>query len=345
MKFGYGLISCQAHADDGHSEAERYQDALELAVEAENLGYDSVWVTEHHFVDDGYLPSVLPMCAAIAARTSRIEIGTGVALAPLYEPLRLAEDSATVDVISNGRFILGLGQGWRPEEFEALHVPLTNRHRVLEDTITVLRQAWSDGVVTGAELLRYPGVSVRPKPAQPGGIPIWIGATAKPAVRRAGRIADGFISSGSFEEAFTPEYFRRQMTWIREGLEDANRPAGGFTVSMFLPTLVSKRNNAWEQLAEHMHYTYWKYADMAGARGRTDPPDRAPPLSPQQADALRASALAGTPDEVVKQLMKFQEAAGVEFHYIARLYWPSMDQDLQRKAMRVFANEVITQLR
>ncbi len=345
MKVGYGLISCQAHADDRRSEAERYQDAIELAVEAEVLGYDSVWVSEHHFVDDGYLPSVLPMCAAIAARTNRIEIGTGVALAPLYEPLRLAEDSATVDLISNGRLILGLGQGWRPEEFAALHVPLNNLHSVLEDTVTVLRQAWSDGVVTGGDVLSYPGVAVRPKPARPGGIPIWIGATAKPAVRRAGRIADGFISSGSFDEAFTPEYFRRQMAWIRDGLEQEGRPPGSFTASMFLPTFVSKQQDAWEQLAEHMHYTYWKYRDIAGARGRVDPPVKAPPLSPQRAESLRASALAGTPDDVAEKLRKYQDAAGIEFHYIARLYWPGMNRDLQRETMQVFAAEVIPQLR
>ena len=344
MKFGYGLISCQAHADDRRSEVERYRDAIELAVEAETLGFDSVWVSEHHFVDDGYLPSVLPMCAAIAARTSLIEIGTAVALAPLYEPLRLAEDSATVDLISNGRFILGLGQGWRPEEFEALHVPLSKRPRVLEDTVTILRQAWSGGVVTGGDALRYPGVSVRPKPARPGGLPIWIGATAKPAVRRAGRIADGFISSGSLDEAFTPEYFRRQMTWIQDGLQDTGRPPGSFTTSMFLPTFVSKRQNAWEQLAEHMHYTYWKYADIAHARGRIAPPDKAPPPSPQRTEALRASSLAGTPDEVVEKLGKYQEAAGIEFHYIARLYWPGMNQDIQREAMQVFAAEVIPKL-
>lgn len=345
MRFGYGLISCQTYAGDRRSEADRYQEAIELAVEAEALGYDSVWVSEHHFVDDGYLPSVLPMCAAIAARTYRIEIGTAVALAPLYEPLRLAEDSATVDLISNGRFILGLGQGWRPEEFEALHVSLRNRHRVLEDTVTVLRQAWSGSLVTGGNVLSYPGVSVRPKPARSGGIPIWIGATAKPAVRRAGRIADGFISSGSFDEAFTPGYFRKQMSWIRDGLEEVACAPGSFTASMFLPTFVTKQQNAWEQLAEHMHYTYRKYADMAHARRRTGPPQKAPPFSPQQAASLRASALAGTPDDVVAKLRQYREAAGIEFHFIARLYWPGMNRDKQREATQVFAAEVIPQLR
>ncbi|MDQ3866631.1 MAG: LLM class flavin-dependent oxidoreductase [Actinomycetota bacterium] len=339
MEVGFGLITCQRYPGDGRSDADLYREALELAQEAERLGLDSVWLSEHHFVDDAYMPSLLPVAAAIAARTERVRIGTGLLLAPLYEPVRLAEDAATVDLLSGGRLVLGLGQGWRKEEFEALRVPLRGRHRRLEDTVATLRQAWAGQLVIGGETVSYPDVAVMPLP-EDGGPPIWIGALAEPAARRAGRLADGFMAT-----EVTPESFRVQVGWVREELERAGRDSAGFAFALHLPTFAWDGDDAWERVAPYHHYVEWKYGDMAEARGRRPPPAEPPPPSADEEAALRASILLGRPEEVAEQIRAFDEGAGGGVEFVARLYWPGMDPVVQREALAVFAERVVPLLR
>jgi len=340
MKIGLGSITCQRYPGDSRTDADLYADALALAEEAERLGFDSIWCSEHHFFDDSYLPSLLVLCAALAARTSRIAIGTDVLLSPLHETVRLAEDAAVVDLLSGGRLILGIGQGWRGEEFDGLGVPLTGRHRLFEEQVAVLRQAWSDEVVTGGELLPYPGMPVTPKPHQAGGPPIWIGAGAEPAVRRAGRIADGFMATWC-----TPESFARQVGWVREELDAAGRDPRELQLSIVVPVLAWEDPGVWERAREHLWYYAWKYEDLADARGRTGPPPLPPPLPPEREAELRRFCVLGTPDEVAEHLRAYDEAAGGAVHLIAELVWPGLDPGLRAEAIALLAERVLPQLR
>src|SRR6056297_3040083 len=123
MHLGTGLFTCQERPDDDRTTTEIYDEMLDLAGVAEEAGLDSVWVSEHHFQPDDYLSGVTPSLGALAAVTDSIEIGPCIALAPLYDSVRLAEDVATIDQLADGRATLGLAIGSNPREFEEFGVP------------------------------------------------------------------------------------------------------------------------------------------------------------------------------------------------------------------------------
>ena len=332
---GFGLITCQRAPGETRTDAELYADALDLAVEAETLGFGSVWTSEHHFVDDGYLPSLLPLCAAIAARTERVEIGTALLLAPLYEPLRLAEDVAVTELIANGRFVLGVGLGWRGEEFDAFGISLGERVRRLEDAVTTCKTAWSGGPVTGRDgAVVYP----TPLPSGQGGPPVWIGGMSEPAAKRAGRIADGFMAT-----EVTPAALAEQVRWVREAAADAGRDPEAMTFAVQPPTYVHDGDEeaGWREVLPAHRYAAWKYEDMDMARSRPAGSPSPPPLSEQEEATLRDQIVFGDPAEVAATIRSFAEAAGGDLHYIARLYWPGLAPERQRELLRRFAELVL----
>jgi alkanesulfonate monooxygenase SsuD/methylene tetrahydromethanopterin reductase-like flavin-dependent oxidoreductase (luciferase family) len=126
-----------------HDQESTAPDENYAKLKAEELGYDTIWLTEHHFVEDGYSPAMMPLGAAIATRTKKIRIGTFVLLMPLHHPLHVAEQAATLDVLSNGRFDLGLGQGYRPQEFEGFNISRAERASRLREGVEIIRRVLS----------------------------------------------------------------------------------------------------------------------------------------------------------------------------------------------------------
>lgn len=164
-----------------------YRAALDMCAWADDIGFNAATLGEHHASEDGYLPSPVPLCAAIAARTQRITLRPNVLLAPLYEPVKLAEDLAVVQILSGGRLQVVIGAGYRPAEFEMFGTRREDRKAGYLTAFEVLRRAWQEDVFE----FRGRRVSVTPKPET---LPPLLLGGAHPAVaRRAARIADGFF--------------------------------------------------------------------------------------------------------------------------------------------------------
>jgi alkanesulfonate monooxygenase SsuD/methylene tetrahydromethanopterin reductase-like flavin-dependent oxidoreductase (luciferase family) len=338
LSFGLGMISAQHAPADRRTDTEIYAGILDLCAAAEDLGLDAVWLSEHHFVDDGYMPSLLPAAAAIAARTARIAIGTGVLIAPFYDPLRLAEDAATVDLIAAGRLVLGLGAGYRDEEFNGFGRAQDGLGAVLDQAIEILRAGWSDGTVPG----RAPGVApvtVTPKPHRAGGPPIWLGARSRAGIRRTARAADGLLAA-----RVSPDEFAQQVALLDSAASAAGRDLASLSVAVHCPVFAwTTAQEAWHLVEPHLHYSEWKYGDMVGAPyGTRTARAGQPPLTETARARIRAGALVGTPDSVAEGIAAYAAAAGDHpFHFIARLYWPGMDASLMREALTVHAEQVI----
>ncbi len=186
-----------------------YADRLEQIARAEALGFRSCWLTEHHFCEDGYTPSPLVLAASIAARTDRMRIGTNLMLLPLHDPVRVAEDAATLSLVSGGRFDLGVGIGYRQLEFDHFQRKLSHRPSLVEEGIEILRRCWS-GEPVNFSGKRYNVGDLRVTPPPQTAPKIYLGGMVEPAIQRAARVADGFLSTGGigldiYNEALTQQ--------------------------------------------------------------------------------------------------------------------------------------------
>ena len=193
-----------------------YSEILDQIAWGENNGFDDVWLSEHHFIEDGYLPSILPAAAAIAARANRIRIASGVLLMPFHNPIRLAEDIATVDVISGGRFELGVGIGFKPEEFSGFGVSSKERGARTDQSLDIIRRALAGETITfKSDFFDFQNVRVTPESIQKPHPPIWLGGFTPAALRRAVRFGDGFTVPGASRDVYD--------RYVVE-LKKANRP-------------------------------------------------------------------------------------------------------------------------
>ena len=304
-----------------------YEETLEQCEAAEALGYDSVWPSEHHGVDDGYCPGVLPLCAAIAMRTKSITIGTRLMLLPLHHPVQLAEDAAVVDILSKGRFILGVAIGYRESEFPMMGVNRKNRPSLMEEGLEIIKRCWTEDEPFDYIGKRYKlrGVFVMPKPLQKPHPPIWIGGTSAVAIDRVARYGDGF-------HGWDVKEFVAAME--RHGRDPRSVPIAESRDIYVAET----EEQAWEEGKDHLHYVASLYREW-GEADRQDPA----PLPPLTYDELRRTTFIGNPEQIVG-LYKTRIERYPEFtHSILRVP-AGMEHKKVLRFMELFAREVMPAL-
>jgi alkanesulfonate monooxygenase SsuD/methylene tetrahydromethanopterin reductase-like flavin-dependent oxidoreductase (luciferase family) len=309
-----------------------YAECLEEIEEGESLGFTGVWLSEHHFVDDGYLPSPLVVAAAVAARTSTMTIGTNILLLPMHHPLRVAEEAAAVDLLSGGRFVLGVGQGYVQHEFEALGFNRKNRPSLFEEGIEIIRQALTEGH-TGYEGKRWnlPDLPFEPRPN--GKLPIYAGAFVDPAIDRAARLADGFLASAG-GGAFGETYRKVRDALARHGREDEDFPY----VASGVAFVHEDAERAREIVAPAIAYQRTRYAEWGTDREKPRPE----PIQPE--DLPWERYLVGTPNEVTNGLIDlYQEAPYDHFCFWGRL--PGVTHEEALANARLFAERVAPKVR
>lgn len=239
MKFGLRYCNTGPYVDP--------ERAVELAQAAEEAGFESMWTVEHTVVPAGYgsaypyspsgkmaggddaipLPDPLIWMAYVAAATKRIKLGTAILILPQHNPVVVAKQVATLDHLSGGRILLGIGAGWLKEEFEALGVPFETRGRRTDEYIKVLRELWSAEKPTfQGEFVRFKDAYCRPQPVNKH-VPIIVGGHSEAAARRAGRLGDGFFPArGAPAELFD---------LARRSAEEAGRDPNALEMTASLP--------------------------------------------------------------------------------------------------------------
>ena len=309
MKLGVGDFSGQRPPGSLVDHERLYADLLEQASWIEQAGLDSMWVSEHHFAEDGYMPSVLPICAALLARTRRITVATDRLAASLYDPVRLAEDAIALDLLSGGRFVLGLSLCYRDEEFVGLGVDRAADEATLEATARALRDAFSGRPVRGSV--------ITPLPSTPGGPPLMMAADGERGAERAARLADMLMVDPTEPWPVAEEAV---------GRFDAARGDSRGEIVLFVYGGLSTagRERAWNEVADGFRYMRHNYDRWMG-RPETQvlPPEH-------------YRLLLGTPQDVAEQAREYANRFGDRVHLVLRCNYPGMAPDAVRRQLELW---------
>ncbi len=311
-----GTFGIAARNFTAYPEMPDVQALVEYGVKMEEMGFDSLWVWDHILLGvEPNFPIIesLTLLTAIAARTKKIKLGTGILVLPLRNPVLLAKELSSMDLLSNGRLLMGMASGWYRREFDALGVPFEKRGKIMDENLDIMTRFWTEDMVKGQFTYhKIPAGVMYPKPVQKPRPPILIGGYVDRVLKRAAVSGDGWLTY-----FYRPEDFTKSWAKIRNFAEEAGKDPDSLLNAAQLPIRVGKSRAAVESDMMDWLGKEWDYASWS--------------------DSTKDSAILGTVDECVEQL-KAHLAAGVQ-KLIFVPYRYEMEQ------IEIIAREIIPRLK
>ena len=333
MKFGL-FGGARTDAGEQASDSQIYTDYVDYICEAEELGFHSVFLVEHHFTGFGQVSATLSFLTYLAAKTSAIRLGTAVLVVPWHNPALLTEQAATLDLLSNGRFDFGIGKGYRWGEFHGFCIPMEEAEERYHDTVTFMRKAWtSEGRFSHhSKFWDFEDVVIEPAPVQKPHPPLWVGAASPNSIRYAADNGFNLLLG----QAGGPETVAEGISIYRRAIEAQGRvfdPATvGCTRALLIANTAAEREAARDIRAKFMANVQSLSLSPTGDTPTLGRPRKM--LSRAEMDELtERDALIGPPEEIIQRLKALQ-AGGLEYVMV-------MDFTASREHLRTFAREVM----
>jgi alkanesulfonate monooxygenase SsuD/methylene tetrahydromethanopterin reductase-like flavin-dependent oxidoreductase (luciferase family) len=336
MRFGL-FGGARTSIGDQPSDSQQLYEFVDYVAEAEELGFESVFLVEHHFTGFGQISASLNLLCYLAARTKRIRLGTAVMVLPWHNPALLVEQAATVDVLSNGRLDLGVGRGYRYSEFAGFRMSMDEAEARYQECLAFIKQAWTaDGRFShDGTYWHYDNVVIEPTPVQRPHPPLWIGANSDASIANAAK--DGF--NLLLAQHGTPEECGRKVAIYRVAVEASGRTFDPFSAG------VTRAFHMAHTAAERERQHELRIRFLRNVRHLSEPPPgvaasghfRPFASDDDMKQHTETDALIGTPEEIVRRLKDY-EAAGVQ-HLLL------MDVGGSRESLRIFGREILPEFR
>jgi len=296
----------------------------ELAAQvrlARESGFASLWFPDHYIIGPVQMPQPMPLMAWLLREAEGMTVGPNIRILPLLNPVQVAEESATLDLLSGGRYVLGVGLGYREAEFTAFDIPLTERAGRFGESIGLMRRLFTEKNVSHqGKFYTVKDASLSCPPVRPGGPPIYVAATVEAAVKRAARIGDAWLIVNSASlDAVTA-----QMKVYREALATSDRKPLEYPIAR--ECYVGERHaTAYEECREALRYKYAAYAAWGLGGGKAAPTDEAMFGMPFE-QFVKNRFIIGDKVSVKEEVAKYREVLGVD-HFIMRCQWPGLSQE------------------